>query len=68
MKPHVAERKQASRVRVVYARSGRELEDIKRKALMASASARPQAVSDVREAFGFMPVNLKKAVIHWPAL
>jgi hypothetical protein len=70
MKPEVVDQNRLiSRVRVSHVASALELQDIKRDALrMSASSAMSHSSGDVRASFGFMPVNIKNAVIHWPAL
>ncbi len=58
-----------SRVQVSRAGSAFELQEVKLNALRISASASVNNPSgDVRASFGFMPVDVRNAVIHWPAL
>jgi len=69
MKSVDAKKPVAGRVRVFYVRSGHDLANLKNEALQASSSARAQPVADVRAAYGFMPLSMRRdAVIHWPAL
>ncbi len=49
-------------------RQYRSLDQAKAAALRVSISSKRAHVSDVRAAFGFVPVSVKGAVIHWPAL
>lgn len=56
----------AAKARVIVKR--RSFVDIKRHALSVSAAAMSLDGCDVRESFGFAPVDLQYKVLSWPAL